>query len=327
MSFTVYAMKQKFLTARKLIETAQNILLLTHRDPDIDGIGSMLALMMTLEKIGKNVTAFSPSPLPLSFKFLPRAEKIKYSLNGFNFDLFIGLDYGSFERLELNQNILPERFLTFDHHLAGRHWGLQIVDNRFSSTAEIIYCFLNFLSVPLERETATCLLAGIFDDTGGFHHANTTAQTLKIAGELMLKGATLSRITKITTQPEPQKKIKTWAKILEKVEVYPETGLVLALIDYHSFARLPDHFAVSSLVNFLSAVPEAKVALLLVEKSPGYFEGSLRAQKDREIDVTKIARVFGGGGHKLAAGFQTTAKPAEITSKIRDLLSTDHLKP
>ncbi len=190
-------MEALFFEAKKLIDQSKNILLATHEEPDGDALGSMLALAIALEKAGKNTSAFADSPAPSCFNFLPGYEKITNDINWQKIDLIIGLDYGKPERLKLNLALTKSpRFLTFDHHIINQPLGLAIVNGEISSTAELIYQYFLSVDTQINSKIATCLLTGIFSDTGGFHHANTSAQTLKIAAELLLKGAPLQKIAK-----------------------------------------------------------------------------------------------------------------------------------
>ncbi len=320
-------LEEKFRQVKKILDTAQNILIATHIEPDADGLGSALALKIALEKQGKKVIVFCADRVPDFLKFLPQSHEIKSQASLEEVSVIFGLDYGSFERLHLPNYRLEIdaalSFITFDHHAIGKHLGLQILDGGASSTAEIIYLFLNFLKMPLDRHLATCLLSGIYDDTGGFHHPNTSAQTLKIASRLLLAGAPLTKIAKLTTQTGLPQEISAWQKIFSRLQMDEKTGLIFSWLSYQSLRKTNVDFKRSEVVNLLSAAPEAKAALLLAEKTPGQIDGSLRSQKGRGVNVAKIAQRFGGGGHQLAAGFRTNLKMAEIISAINESLSQD----
>jgi len=313
-------MIQGFVEAEKLIKQAENILLATHEEPDGDAIGSLLAMKIGLEKIGKKTTAFFPAKVPSSLKFLPHLDQLTHQVNLVNIDLIIGLDYGHYQRLKLNNEDLASRnFLTIDHHLVGKHLGFLVINNDYSSTAEILYEFFPYLNVTLEREIATCLLTGIFSDTGGFRYPNTSAQTLRIVSDLLLKGAPLQKIAKFADNPDLPDNLDAWVEAFKNLKVDMESGLIFSLVAYKNLADCKEGFNSSAIANLLSSAPEIKLALLCAEKQPGQIECSLRSQNNRGINVAKIAQLFGGGGHKLAAGFQTTAKAEEIINTIKNL--------
>lgn len=319
-------MTELFTQAKNLIDNAQNIALSTHQNPDLDGLGSLLALSSALQKIGKNTTAFSLGPVPNFFKLLP-SPKIAASLDPVKTDLIIGLDYGAPERLEI-LNVYPAikaNFLSFDHHAIGQHLGLKIVDGAISSTAEIIYDFIKFLDSPLSNVEAAWLLAGIMADTGKFQHNSTSAKTLKIAGELMLKGASLQKISRAANNLKLDEKITALVDVFDKIKINSRLGLVFAVIEFEAFERASAGFNEISAVEILSTSPEARLALTLTEKTPGLFDVSLRSQLDRGVDVARLAAAFGGGGHRLAAGFRSDKTADEIIAQLEKLLLAGRL--
>ncbi len=315
-------MNNLFIEAKRLIDGAHHIVLSTHENPDLDGLGSLLALESVLSNTGKTTFAFSALPISETLKFLPH-QKIIHKLGPKKIDLIIGLDYGGFERLEI-LNVYPKiqtEILTFDHHIIGQHLGLKIVDGNISSTAEIIYNFINFLGLPIDSSVASCLLAGIISDTGGLRHVNTSAQTLKAAGELMLKGASLQRISQaMNSLNDIDKKLTSLANLFKKIQIISKVNFTFIIIRHELFLSSSLGLEKIDVAGILSAIPETKVAATLTEKTPGLFEVSLRSQQDREVNVAQIAQSFGGGGHRLAAGFRSDKTPEEIVAQIEKLL-------
>lgn len=312
-----------FSKAKELIDKAQNIALSTHEDPDLDGLGSLLAIEFVLRNMGKNTYAFSINPVPETLKFLPH-QKIIGNLDPKKIDLIIGLDYGSSERLEILKSYpeIQADILTFDHHAIGQHLGFKIVDSNISSTSEIIYNFINFLGQPINDKIADCLLAGIMSDTGNFRHPNTSAQTLQTAGKLMLRGASLQKISRSANNLNYlDEKLAILTDIFKKIQIVAEINLVFVVIDHELFISSPTGLREIDIANILSATPEAKIAATLTEKTPDYFDVSLRSQQDREVNVAQIAQSFGGGGHKLAAGFRSDLPAEEIINQIKIYLT------
>ncbi len=320
-------MRTNFPIAQEMILGARHIILSTHEEPDADGIGSMLAMESVLLKLGKLAASFSPLNLPKILNFLPGRERIKQQLSpqDLRADLIIGLDYSNLKRLTVKKNypFLDCQILTFDHHLPDNNssnQGLKIIDANRSSTAEIIYDFINFLEVPIGKEIATCLLAGIIDDTGAFCHSNTTATTLRIAGQLMAKGARWQKILATQKQELPQEKALAINQAFANMEIDKEAGLIFSFINYQLFSQSTDSFKELKIAGLLSNIPEAKIALSLIEKTPGIIDVSLRSQKNRDVNVAKIAQRFGGGGHKLAAGFKSELAKEEIIGRIKEMM-------
>ncbi len=317
-------MESIFIETKKIVDSAQRILLVSHEEPDGDALGSMLALKISLEGIGKQADIFSLSEIPESFKFLPGAESVKSRLEG-AYDLIWGLDYGDLKRLEtISSGCCPTPpTITFDHHILANQTGLiNIVDQAYSSTCEIVYCFLVVNNLKITKEIATCLLAGIFTDTWSLRHQSATANTLKIVGDLLLKGAYLSKIVKLTSRNNIYIKSKVWGKALGSIFFHSEYGFVSCFLSRQEFiecrATADD---ISGLSSLLCSVPEAKFSLVLSENQPGRICASLRCNGNGDnFDVSKIANIFGGGGHRMAAAFKTEAKPGEIIEKIKNLL-------
>lgn len=313
-------METVYLEAKKLILKSRNIFLAAHENPDGDAVGSLLAMKMGLEKLGKKTTAFCPDKIPFCLNFLPCVNEIESEPKFKNADLIIGLDYGRFARLGLgNEDLGDYNILTIDHHSISENPGFAIVESNRSSTAEIIYELFQFLKIEIGQEIATCLLTGIFSDTGGFRFPNTSAQTLKISGELMLKGAPLSKIARYTDSAALLENLDYWNQAFKNIQIDLEIGVIFSVVSYQNLTTIKQNFSNSDIANLFSNVPEIKLAMLCAEREPGRLECSLRSQPGRGVNVAAIAKLFGGGGHKLAAGFQTTERAEEIVDAIKNL--------
>ncbi len=315
-------MKSKFAVAEKMIGEATNILLSVHEKPDGDALGSMLALKMVLEKFNKKTVMFCASPVAGEFHFLPQVEQIKSRFILDRTDLIIGLDYGSFTRLGLGK---PEKlgrinFLTFDHHLGVDSPGFAIIEPTCSSTAEIVYLFLKSFGAAFTPQIATCLLAGIFGDTGGFRHSNTTAQTLIIASDLLSAGASLQKIASSVSDNNLEVKMEVWRRVFDYLKIDKQSGLIYSFISHKNLTDSCSQLGVSVIIDILTSVPEAKAALILIEREPGCLDGSLRSRCGQKVNVAEIAQSFGGGGHYLAAGFRTGIGAEEVIGRIRNFL-------
>jgi len=314
-------MEELFSVAQKIIGQSRQILIAGHQDPDADSLGSSLALKLALENLGKKTEVVVQTPLAPNLKFLLDFGRIRNSVDWEKSDLIIGLDYGNIKRLDiLDFNPQSEiNFLTFDHHLPDNQKELKIIRPDFSSTSELIFYFLKYLKVPFSPGLAFCLLAGIFDDTDGFRHSTTSSQTLETAAELLKKGVSLTKIAKNIRQKDLTGETKLWSRTLEKIQIDPDSGLLAIFFSSEELKDFPDDFVKSPILNLLAGAPEARAVLFLQEKNGGW-EGSLRSQKEKEVNVAELAKIFGGGGHPLAAGFKTTEAPEIVTEKIKTAL-------
>ncbi|MEX2144993.1 MAG: bifunctional oligoribonuclease/PAP phosphatase NrnA [Candidatus Spechtbacterales bacterium] len=302
-------LKEKFYRTAETIKSSNHILIAGHTNPDGDSIGSMLGLYGAIkESMGKEVLLYSADPVPASLRFLPGADVITPKIKWYP-DLIIGVDYGDFHRLSIPHEMTDgAQIITFDHHPFNKQRGdIKIIETGFSSTAELIFAFLRTVEWKISEETATCLLTGIFTDTGGFVHA-TSPNTLEAAAELMKLGAPIQKIYSETFAGKTQKILNVWGEFLGKIEIFPEYGLGAIFIPFDEFKKsgiILEDF--TGLISMLNLIEETKFSIFAIEYESGKIKGSLRSDKFKEVDVSKIAKLLGGGGHKYAAGFDIEA--------------------
>ncbi len=302
--------EREFSQVARLLEGKKRILLATHEHPDGDALGSLVAMFSVLTRmIGKEVVMFSEDPIPEYFSFLPYVERVVQTLQdpSFSPDLFFAFDYGDFKRIHVEERLLQNvPIVTFDHHpYVGQRGDVVIIDPTASSTCELLYHFFRHAQYEISNETATALLAGIFTDTGGFAHVNTTTRTLKIAGDLLRYGTSLPRLHKHTFSRKSPHTLHIWGEVLKNIVHDSSLGMAYAVIPFKEFCEFGsslDDF--EGITNVLSMPPEVRFSLLLIEHEPGVLKGSLRSEPFKNVDVSSIARMLGGGGHTYAAGFE-----------------------
>lgn len=297
---------------------AKNILLLTHRNPDGDAIGSLLALFLILKKAGKVATPACRDPVPASFRFLPKWEKVVSEFDETEFDLVIILDCGDlgqtgFDKMKPRLFDGSRKIVKIDHHPTASEFGeVQLVNSEFCATGSILALLFEKFKIPISPDIATCLLTGISTDTGSFRHSNTKPETLRLAAKLLRKGANNSALAKNIYRTTPLPALKLWGNVLQNLKQTKE-GVTLAVAQRKDFetaeAKTEDLAGVVDLVN---AVPNAKFSILLSERD-NLVKASLRTQHS-DTDVAKIASAFGGGGHVKAAGF---AVPGRLEKETR----------
>ncbi len=291
-----------------VLRTARSVLIGAHEHPDADAVGSTLALLHALRLQSKNVTAYLPDPAPFFLEFLPGFSELTTTKpNSQRFDVIVLLDYTTLDRTHLAAEVLAHpTTVCIDHHYDNPGQArLNLVVPSAAATAHILTEFFAMTGTSITNDMATCLLAGIFADTGSFMHESTTPDILKIAAQLMSKGARLSHIAHETYQKKDLGGLRIWGRALSRIMVNEETGAAISVVTLDDFtecqAALDD---LSGVVNMLNALPQVKFALLLAEYMPGRIKGSLRSEPHKGVDVSKLAKQLGGGGHKLAAGFE-----------------------
>lgn len=299
-----------FQKAWDLIKKSKNIFLTTHEGTDGDDLGSLLAVKFVLARLGKQLTIGIIGGVPENLYFLPGTEDVSARFEDKNYDLVITFGCNQLNRTGFDElTAISCPIINFDHHPDNSNFGLvNVVDPDSAAVAELVYNFFKFEEVDIDKSIATCLLTGIFTDTGGFKHANTSARALETAAALMKKGARIEKIAQSTMAKRKPATVRAWAKGLENTRFDPEKKMVFAVLSEEDFKNA-DASAddLEGFVEMLNNIPQAKFALLL-RQDGDVVKGSLRSENHKGVDVSKIAKTLGGGGHKLASGFKVKGK-------------------
>lgn len=310
--------------AKNLLERADKILIISHRKPDADTLGAALCLKIWLEKVHKKVVTACVDKPSKVFKFLPQIEEYVDDFELNDFDLLIIVDAGASYMTDFHKKY-PDLFkfpniINIDHHASNDHFGtVNIVDPEAASATVILCRMFMEWGVKLDSQMATCLLAGIYNDTGAFMHSNTNKEVYEIAAVLMQQGACVAEMSKSLFKTKSLSTLRLWGKVLEKAYVTGDK-VVMSVIkdaDYDLAKASPDQL--SGVIDYLNMIPDTKFAVLLNEDRHGNVKGSFRTQKS-DIDLSRIAKVFGGGGHPKASGFMM---PGKLKEELRYIVSTD----
>lgn len=306
---------QEFHTLQYVISESEKVLLFAHSHPDGDTIGSVLSLKEYLLTLGKNVDIACFDPLPSYLESLTKERVLSPdSLNLADYKLIIACD--SVERgfHKILDKISPQQVTAIiDHHpditISG---DINIIDPKFSSVCEIIYNFFIASKIEITRKMATYLMLGILSDTGTFQHSNTTPQVMEIASTLMKKGAPISKIIKTTFNSKHICTLRLWGRAFDKAKINPQNGMIATVLTQKDIAECQATTEdIAQVASILDTVPGTKFSLVLSEREGGLIKGSLRSEEYKGVDVSKIAAQFGGGGHKLASGFEIKGKIVE----------------
>lgn len=327
--------KQEVLKVLETIKRAQKILLSLHVNPDPDSIGSNLALKEALESMSKDVTLISADGVPKNLDFLPGVKAVQYEniakMDIGQFDLFIALDSSEQKMINANPFEFPSSLavVVIDHHRTNTKYGqINLVDSSVGSTGELLFSLFREWDVVFTKSIAVNLLAAICGDTGTFRFS-TTSDTLKIASELMGYGATLSEINFALYQSTSLESLKLWGVILENLKIEPYLGGAFAwsVLPHAVFKRFDSQVETQGASNmFLQGVSGTNFGMLLSEEREGVVKGSLRGRSPK-IDVSKIAALFGGGGHKGASGFRLEIETsfdhtvAKVVATVKDYVA------
>ena len=314
-----------FTKLQKTILEAEKILLISHESPDGDCLGSMTALAEALKQIGKEVVMSNKDQVPPTFKFIPHSGQIVTDFLIGEFGAVILIDNGDLKRTGFGERLakLDQRrtpIINIDHHIKNDLWKLVRVnyaDEKAPATAVIVYRIVKELGARITPTMATSLLAGIYTDTGGFQHTNTSSEVLEIVSDLLSCGAKLKLVSENISKEKSITRLKLWGIALSRLKINSEYGIIYSIITQKEIENLnASEDEVSGLVNLINSVPEAKISLLLYEDCTGKIKGSLRTDKAL-VDVSGLARLAGGGGHKKASGFVFPGKLVETTEGWR----------
>ncbi len=297
-----------FAEAREVCDRSSRLILLSHEFTDGDDLGAMLALGRALKKQGKTLLKVARGGIPDNLLFLPGQSEVldKLPENFPEFDALLTLGCGTLQRTgfaELERWAKP--IINIDHHPDTQRYGtVNLCEAAAAATCELVYFMLKDWGLEIDKFMATSLLTGIFTDTGGFRHANVTAQILEIAADLLRKGAKLNLISRFTFSQKDLPKLRAWALALENAQFDLERKMVYTVITAEDLARVQaKEEDLDGVVELLNTIPDAKFSMLLKQRGDE-IKGSLRSEPYKGVDVSEIARTFGGGGHKLAAGFK-----------------------
>ena len=300
-------------------------LVVTHENPDGDALGSLLATTLALRGLGKDVEMYlgGTGSLPREYAFM--------QLDGLRRDLpddleqrvLVAVDCAKADRIGPAPDPVERAslVLNIDHHHDNTRFGdLNLIVADASSTGEVLRDVIRELDIELTPELAEPLYIALVTDTGRFQYTNTTPKALRLAAELVDAGADVHAVFQQVYESVEFAKLKLLARALDRARVLEGGLIIVSHLLRNDFAEVGAAEAYSEgIIDYLRAVEGAELAALIRE--PPRDDGpmrrvSLRASVD-ELDVSAIARLFGGGGHRQAAGFSSDASIDEITELIR----------
>jgi bifunctional oligoribonuclease and PAP phosphatase NrnA len=295
------------------IRAGDRFLLTTHENPDGDALGSLLGTHRLLETLGKDSVMFLTAkefPLPVEYRFLPLEEVFHEPPADVADRVVVFLDCGNIDRTSADflQNG-DNKTINIDHHHDNTRFGtINLVDVDASCTAEIVYDLAGLLDVPLSPEIANALYVGLVTDTGKFMYENTDARSHRMAAGLIDAGVEVNEVYRRLYEHAPVEKLKLLARALEAITLADDGRLAVTYISADDYAATGASEALTEgIIDHLRTI-DGNVVAAVVRDQP---ENDRAARKvsmrstDGRVDVSAIARVNGGGGHRRAAGFST----------------------
>jgi phosphoesterase RecJ-like protein len=302
------------------ISRANRVAILSHVRPDCDAIGSQLALALSLQHLGKEVSTWNEDGLPDSFRFLRKSDLIRPPPSEpRDFEVVIALDTASQQRLGTALGAIrhAEKWINIDHHASNPGYGdLVYIDTLAPATGQIIYEFLKAEKLPLTYEGADALYAAISTDTGSFRYPNTTARTFEIASELIKAGINAGAISNKLYESYPKRRVQLLGEILQQASFDAGDQVASMALTNETKKRLSIHpDDIDGLIDYVRCVDTVVVALFFEELPEAKIRLSARSKDDR-IDVNKICGEFGGGGHPRAAGARIRGNLEAVRNQV-----------
>src|SRR5256714_11620113 len=300
-------------------------LVVTHENPDGDALGSLLAATLALRQLGKDVVMYhaGETSLPREYAFMPLADLARERPADASERVLLAVDCAKEDRIGDEAVLaLAQLVLNVDHHHDNTRFGdVNLIVADASSTGEVLRDVFAELGVELTPELAEPLYIALVTDTGPFQYTNTTPKAPRLAAELVEAGADIPAAFQQVYESVEFAKLKLLARALDRAEVLEGGRIVVSHLVRGDFADAGASEPYSEgIIDYLRAVEGAELAVLvreqLTQRAQAY-KGSLRSSID-ELDVSAIARRFGGGGHRHAAGFSTDLPLEQIVEQIRE---------
>lgn len=308
------------------LSKAQNVLVVSHENPDADTLGAAIAIGQILASRGARATLVCSDVPPPLYDFLPGIRAFKTDpAEGEAYDLLVIVDCGSLDRVGAVRDRHAALFaslptVVIDHHASNGATGPNDwVDPDAAATCEMVTLLAAVLQVPLtdgEGALSTSLMAGIVMDTATFAHPNATPRTLATSAALVAAGAPLAEISRLLYRSKPDSQLRLFGRVLDRLQTTPD-GLViystLTTADVTETAALSSHS--EGIIDLLSQSGAAEVAILFKEAGPETTRISVRT-KPGGVDATVLTGLFGGGGHARAAGASVASDAAQARARV-----------
>lgn len=297
------------------VRKAEDIIILTHENPDGDAIGSSLAMYGALRGLGKNVDVVVPE-CPKIYNFLPWHEDIKKEGKEDRYSLAIALDCSDIKRLNGFAKYFEKAKvrIVVDHHGSNTMFGdYNFVNPDSPACCQILVTLLEYLGIEINKGIGSCIATGIITDTGGFRHSTVKPETFEFIADLLNKGVNISSIYRRVLQVITKKQFEIRKVAINRLELLEEGKIAFTYItkqDQEDMAiEAGDH---EGIVEFGRDIEGVEVSIFLRGEKDGSYKVSLRSND--YVNVADISLMFGGGGHPKAAGC-TINLPLEQTKE------------
>lgn len=304
-------------SAAKTLLSKDKILILTHRSPDGDTIGSGYALAMALRKLGKNVKVDCTDPFPEKYSyFTDKLEKLE-----FDEEFVVSVDIADTKLLGEKLSDYADKIdLCIDHHGSNTKYAKEYyVEASAAAAAQVIAKLIRLMNVEFDKDIANAIYTGITTDTGCFRYTNVTAETHRIAADMIDCSAESGMINRLMFETKSRSRLEIERRVMDSIQFYLDGRCAIA---YATIDMMKESGAVDNDMEGVSSLPRqiegVMAGITLREKNNGKFKVSVRTTD--ELDASAICANFGGGGHKAAAGCMITGTLNEAIEQIIEVV-------
>ena len=287
----------------KMIRRHKRFLISSHVNPEGDSLGSALALGGLLKKLGKRIQLVWDGPVPMTYRFLPGAKTVRHSPNG-PYDATFIVDCPTLARIGRTQQFIDKRkpLCVIDHHISNERFGtINWVDPSAAAVGEMVYFLFKMLKVKPDRNDATNLYASIVGDTGSFRYSNTTPKIHRVAAELIERGIHPVVVSNALYESASLHSRRLLALALGTLKVDRGGKIAWIKVTQKMFSKCQaTSEETEGFVDYPRSLKGVQAAVFLREEKGGGVKVSFRSKSS--FDVNRIARRFGGGGHRAASG-------------------------
>lgn len=314
-----------------ILRTRQRFVVISHARPDGDALGCTLAMALCLRQLGKDVTAWNEDGVLEKFRYLPGSELITQPpAEPRSFEVAIVLDNAVENRAGTARTAIAhaDMWINIDHHHTNSRYGdLAYVDSTAPAAGQVLYELFRQCDLPLTYEMADNLFVAISTDTGSFQYPSTTARTYEIAADLIRLGVNVGNLSQKMYESYPRRRLELLRALLNVLRLTSRDRVASFALSAETALKLgvlPEDN--EGLIDSIRGIDTVVAAAFFEELGDGKIRISLRSKSPR-VDVSKVCGLFGGGGHKLAAGARIAGTLAEVQEKVLQALDHEFDQP
>ena len=299
--------------AAEMLLSFDNILILMHKSPDGDAIGCGYALCLALRKLGKKAQPVCSDPIPRSYGYITSCVEEQ----SFEPEHIVSVDLAAPQLFGDALSLYTDKVeLCIDHH--GSNTGFAqygIVDPASGACAQVVLKIIREMGAEIDSQIAEALFTGITTDTGCFKFSNTSAETLRMAADMIEAGADGAKINRLMFDTKSRARLEAEKAALDTLRFYDDGRIAVICVTLKSLettgAEESDTEGIASIPRQIEGV---KAGITIKEKGEGLYRISVRTTDD--VDASKICAAFGGGGHKAAAGCTAEGSLEAVESRL-----------